>query len=198
MPDAGAIILAAGGSRRFGRPKQLLAFQGESLVRRSVRAATEAGIASVAVVTAESTDAIKGELSETSAAVVENGDWQRGLGTSIRCGLRHLRASVPDLEAVVIIACDQPFVEASTVAALIAEQKRSGKPIVASRYAETLGIPALFDRSCFEALLALPDDSGAKTLIESRPDEVAQIKFEQGAIDIDTPADFERLSARST
>jgi molybdenum cofactor cytidylyltransferase len=95
---------------------------------------------------------------------------------------------------VVIIACDQPFVEASTIAALLEERKRSGKPIVASSYAGTLGIPALFDRSCFEALLALADDSGAKALIESRHDEVAQIKFEQGAIDIDTPADFERLT----
>jgi molybdenum cofactor cytidylyltransferase len=194
MPNTAALILAAGGSRRFGRPKQLLAFQGESLVRRSVRAATEAGIAWVAVVAGESIDAIKGEVQGSSATVVENADWQRGLGTSIRCGIRNLRASVPDLEAVVIIACDQPFVEASNVAALIAEQERSGKPIVASSYAGTLGIPALFDRSCFEALLSLPDDSGAKALIESRPDEVAQIKFEQGAIDIDTPADFDRLA----
>ena len=149
---------------------------------------------SVAVVAGESIDAIKGEVRETSAVVVENLDWQLGLGTSIRCGLRHLRASVPALEAVVIIACDQPFVEASTIAALLEEGKRSGKPIVASSYAGTLGIPALFDRSCFDALLALPDDAGAKAFIESRQDEVAQIKFEQGAIDIDTPADFERLA----
>ena len=194
MPDVGAIILAAGGSRRFGRPKQLLAFQGESLVRRSVRVATEAGIATIAVVAGESIDAIKAEVRETSATVVENRDWQLGLGTSIRCGLRHLRASVPDLVAVVISACDQPFVDAGTIAALIVEQKKSGKAIVASSYAGTLGIPALFDRSCFEALLALPDDSGAKALIESRPNDVASIEFEKGAIDIDTPADFERLA----
>jgi molybdenum cofactor cytidylyltransferase len=194
MPNAGAIILAAGGSRRFGRPKQLVAFQSESLVHRSVRVATEAGITSIAVVAGESMDAIKGEVRETSAAVVENRDWELGLGTSIRCGLQNLRASVPDLEAVVIIACDQPFVEASIIAALLEERQRSGKPIVASSYAGTLGIPALFDRSCFEELLALPDDSGAKALIESRQHEVAQIKFEHGAIDIDTPADLERLA----
>ena len=194
MSCVGALILAAGGSKRFGRPKQLLAFQGESLVRRSVRVATEAGIVSVTVVAGESVDAIKDELCETCAAVVQNPDWQRGLGTSIRCGIRQLRASVPHLEAVVIIACDQPFVEANTIAALIAEQKKSGKPIVASSYADTLGIPALFDHSCFAALLALSDDSGAKVLLESRPDDVASVEFEKGAIDIDTPADFERLA----
>jgi CTP:molybdopterin cytidylyltransferase MocA len=94
-----------------------------------------------------------------------------------------------------VLASDQPFVDAQTISALTAMWTDSGKPIVASRYANTLGIPALFDRSCFEELLELPDDSGAKALIGSRPDDVASIEFEQGAIDIDTPADFERLTS---
>jgi molybdenum cofactor cytidylyltransferase len=193
MRNVGAIILAAGGSGRFGRPKQLLAFQGESLVRRAVRAVI-AQCSCVVVVVGDLGGEIENDLGESSAMIVSNADWRRGLGTSIHCGLRHLLASVPDLEAVVIAACDQPFVEPSTIAALITERERSGKPIVASSYANTLGIPALFDRSCFDALFALPDESGAKTIIESRRDDVASIEFEQGAIDIDTPADFERLS----
>lgn len=194
MPDVGAIILAAGGSGRFGRPKQLLAFRGESLVRRAVRAATEACGAGVVVVAGDVRALLEAELRESAATVVENPEWRRGLGTSIRCGLRHLIASTPELDAVVLLACDQPFVEASTIAALVAEQKKSGKAIVASSYANTLGIPALFDHSCFAELLALSDGSGAKALIESQPDRVGQIDFEQGAIDIDTPADFGRLT----
>ena len=195
MRNVGAIILAAGGSTRFGQPKQLVAFQGESLVRRAVRAAMEAECARIAVVAGESIASIEKELRETSAAVVPNPDWQRGLGTSIRCGLQHLLASISDLDAVLIMACDQPFVESSTVAALIAKQKKTRTPIISSSYADTLGIPALFDRSCFEALLALPDQSGAKALIESRPNDVTQVEFERGALDIDTPADLERLTS---
>ena len=195
MRNAGAIILAAGGSGRFGRPKQLLTFQGESLVRRAVRAATEACGAGVIVVAGDTRALIEAELRESGATVVENPDWRRGLGTSIRCGLQHLIASTPELDAVVLMACDQPFVDARTIAALLGEQTTSGKAIVASSYANTLGIPVLFGRSCFEVLLALPDDSGAKALIESRPDDVAQIEFEPGAIDIDTPADFDRLTS---
>jgi molybdenum cofactor cytidylyltransferase len=195
MRNVGAIILAAGGSVRFGRPKQLLAFQGESLVRRAVRAATEAGCARVVVVVGDLHTEIENDLRESSATIVPNADWQRGLGTTIRCGLRHLLASVPDLDAVAIAACDQPFVESSTIAALIAERDRTGKPIVASSYADTLGIPALFDHTCFDLLLALPDESGAKAIIESRRDDVASIEFAEGAIDIDTPADFERLGS---
>jgi molybdenum cofactor cytidylyltransferase len=193
MRNVGVIILAAGGSSRFGQAKQLLSFQGESLVRRAVRTAMEAGCACVTVVVGDSRARIENELRETPAVIVENQEWQRGLGTSIRCGIRHLLSSQPDLDAVVLLACDQPFVNASVITSLVAQRENSRKPIVACSYANTLGIPALFDRACFESLLALPDDSGAKTLIESRSADVAQIEFEKGAIDIDTPADFEQI-----
>ena len=193
MRSVGGIVLAAGGSARFGRAKQLLSFQGESLVRRAVRAALGGGCADVTVVAGELRDSIEMELRESPAVVVENVAWQRGLGTSIRCGVDHLLTSRPELEAVIVLACDQPFVDGNIIAALIAQWENSGKPIVASSYAGTRGIPALFDRACFESLRALPDNSGAKSLIESRPGEVAQVEFEKGAIDIDTPADLARV-----
>ena len=216
MRNIGAVILAAGGSSRFGRPKQLLTFRGETFVRRAVRAAAEAGCNPVIVVVGGNSDAVQSEVdirdsrissssaqaletralvpSAARATVVENASWREGVGTSIRRGLEQLPKSV---EAAVFLTCDQPFVDASVVRKLIAACEKSGRPIAASSYANTLGVPALFDRSCFEALLALPDDSGAKTLIASRPDEVASIAFEEGAIDIDTPEDFARLTAKS-
>jgi molybdenum cofactor cytidylyltransferase len=191
MRNVAAVILAAGASSRFGQPKQLLPFQGESLVRRVVRSAIEAGCARVIVVAGAARDRIETELSGTPAIVVENPGWQRGLGTSIRCGLLHLRSWQPESAAVVLLVCDQPFVDASVIRSLIAEWENSRKPIVACRYAGTLGVPALFDRSCFEEILSLPDETGAKALLQSRSADVAQIEFEKGAIDIDTRADFE-------
>ena len=195
MRNLGAIILAAGGSSRFGRPKQLVKFRGETLVGRAVAAALGAACEKVVVVAGESSDAIQEELRETPASVVRNSEWGRGLGTSIRCGLQFLMASSRELNEIVLLACDQPFVSADVVADLIAEAQRSGKPIVASSYAETLGVPAFFNGSCFTALLDLPDESGAKALIESRRGEVGSVPFAEGAIDIDTPEDFERLAA---
>ena len=208
MRNVAAVILAAGGSGRFGRPKQLIMFRGETLVRRTVHAAAEAGCDPVIVVAGELSDAIRpaDAIRESriasssplcdvaSATVVENTEWRNGVGTSIRRGLQQLAESV---EAVVLLACDQPFVDASVVAMLIAAYEKTGKPMVASSYANTLGIPALFDRSCFAALLALPDDCGAKTLMAARPNDVAAVAFERGAIDIDTPEDFERLTAKA-
>jgi molybdenum cofactor cytidylyltransferase len=196
MRKVGAVILAAGGSSRLGQPKQLLTLRGETLVCHAVRAATDAPCAPVVVVVGESGSAIRTELRGTSAIVIENLEWQGGLGTSVRCGTGHLLEAVPGIDALVLMVCDQPLVEAKTIAALIAEQERTGKPIVASSYANTLGVPALFDRSCFDALLALPDDSGAKALIASRPNDAAAIAFEAGAIDIDTPGDYQRLQER--
>jgi molybdenum cofactor cytidylyltransferase len=195
MRSVGAIILAAGWSSRFGQAKQLLPFQGETLVRRAVRSAIDGGCASVSVVVGDARDSIETELRKTPALVVENREWQRGLGTSIRCGLRHQLNARPELDAVLLLVCDQPFVDASIVKALITQWENSRKPIVACRYAKTLGVPALFDRGCFEELLALPDESGAKALIESRDGGVAQVEFEKGAIDIDTPVDFHRLES---
>jgi molybdenum cofactor cytidylyltransferase len=191
MRNVAAVILAAGASSRFGQPKQLLPFQGESLVRRVVRSAIEAGSVNVIVVAGEARDRIETELCGTPAVIVENADWQRGLGTSIRCGLFYLRSLQPESDAVVLLVCDQPFVDASVIQSLITEWENSRKPIVACRYAGTLGVPALFDRSCFEEILSLPDETGAKALLQARSADVAQIEFVKGAIDIDTRADFE-------
>lgn len=189
MRTTGALILAAGRSIRLGQPKQLLALAGESLVRRAVRVATEGGCAPVAVVTGEEHERLAEELSETSARLIHNAEWQLGVGSSIRCGLELLLA----LDAVIVMACDQPLVNADVIKALIGQGESSGKPIVACSYAQTLGIPALFDRSCFEGLRALPDDSGAKRLLEADLSRVARVEFEGGAIDVDTPEDWARL-----
>jgi molybdenum cofactor cytidylyltransferase len=193
MRNIGAVILAAGGSGRFGRPKQLLTFQGETLVRRAVSAAAEAGCDPMIVVVGDLGDAIRRDLQSASVIVVENPEWQRGLGTSIRRGLQEIGDSIA---AVVLLTCDQPLVDKAIVAELIATYEKTRKPMVACRYAGTLGVPALFDRSCFADLIALPADSGAKALMTARPNDVAVVAFEEGAIDIDTPEDFERLTAK--
>ena len=193
MRRVGAIILAAGGSTRLGQPKQLLVLEGETLVRRMVNAASAAGCTHVTVVVGETRDRVAAELRGTAAEIVANEHWQNGLGTSIKRGLAHLVRARPEIENVVLLACDQPFVDRAVVHALIKAGEASGKEIVASSYAGTLGVPALFDRVCFEALLSLPDDTGAKSLLTADESRVARVEFPEGALDIDTPADLDRL-----
>jgi molybdenum cofactor cytidylyltransferase len=188
-----AVVLAAGGSTRFGKPKQFALFQGETFIARMVTAAIEAGCARVVVVTGEDSTQVSLELSGLAVSIAMNPNWQSGLGSSIAVGIRHAMDLTPDLEAVVLLTCDQPFVTVAVLAQLIQLRLTSGKPIIASAYAETIGIPALFDRSCFPDLLRLKGDSGAKGIILTRPQDVASFDFPAGEIDIDTAADYEKL-----
>ena len=197
MQKIGAVILAAGESSRFGRPKQLVQFRGKSLVRRVVDAAKDANCSAIVVVLGSRREQIERELKETDAIVAENEDWRRGIGSSIRVGVESAVNQAPDIEAIVLLTCDQPFIKTDTIECLIAMREKTKKAIVASSYSETLGVPALFDRSCFQELLALDDETGAKAIILSNRERVAELLFPEGKIDIDTAPDYEKLTAQS-
>jgi molybdenum cofactor cytidylyltransferase len=192
-----AVVLAAGGSTRFGKSKQLAAFRGETFVRHIVAATVEAGCAPVVVVVGEDAAQITLELNGLAASIAMHPQWSIGLGSSIGVGVKHVIDSAAEPDAAILLACDQPFVSAATLRQLIQLRLTSGKPIVASAYAATLGIPALFDRSCFPDLLQLKGDSGAKGIILSRQHDVAPFYFPAAAIDIDTAADYQRFLAQN-
>ena len=196
MLNIGAVILAAGESSRFGRPKQLIQFRGKSLVRRMVHAARRARCSPTLVVIGAHHGEIERELKAEDAIIVENENWRLGIGTSICAGMRRLIDAAPTLEAVVLLVCDQPFVDARTIARLITLREKTKRAIVASSYANTLGVPALFDRSCFQELLVLDNATGAKMVILSNRERVAQFPFPEGKIDIDTLDDYEKLIGR--
>jgi molybdenum cofactor cytidylyltransferase len=188
--NVGAVVLAAGGSSRLGRPKQLLQFRGQSLVRVAVEAAIGAECAPIVVVLGAESERIKLELIGRQILFVPNDDWRRGIGSSIRAGVKALEFC----DAIAILACDQPHVTADLIGSLIRIQEETHQPIVASAYAETLGVPALFAQSCIEKLLSLGDKSGAKSILQAQPNDVAQVAFPEGAIDIDSATDYERLN----
>lgn len=185
-----ALVLAAGGSARLGRPKQLLRFQEQTLVRRAVGAARGAGCSPILVVVGRDRAEIATELADLAVDLLPNDSWESGIGTSIRAGISTLSGA----EAVVILTCDQPYVSAELISRLIEEQGSSPRAIVASSYAGTVGVPALFTRACFEKMLSLGDQEGAKALLLAHPDEVAPVDFPEGAVDIDTAGDYSALT----
>ena len=119
MPVA-AIILAAGASRRLGRPKQLLEFRGETLLARTIRLAKESGASPVIVVLGAQFENISASIERKNEIVVRNEEWAQGIATSIHAGMRAMDANAKDASGVLILGCDQPRLTADHLRSLIA------------------------------------------------------------------------------
>jgi molybdenum cofactor cytidylyltransferase len=188
----GGVVLAAGGSSRLGQPKQLLLHEGKSLVRRTAEAAVAAGLAPLVAVLGANPGAVAAELTGLPVRTVLNPDWAEGLGRSLQVGLRALPPEAVD--AALVVLCDQLRVNAAHLGALVDTFARTRAPIVASGYAGTRGVPALFSRALFAELEALPPGEGARRVIAHAPTRVVEVALEGGAEDVDTAADLARLS----
>jgi CTP:molybdopterin cytidylyltransferase MocA len=181
------VLLAAGSSRRLGHPKQLLVWQGETLVRRAARAALDAGVDELIVVTGAERDAVAAALAGLDLRVVENERWSEGIGTSIAAGVRAASGA-----AVLVLLADQPGVDAGLLAELIAGMDE-GHERVACAYGGGIGVPALFSSpSDLDALRALSGDRGARPLLMRAGADVLAIPAERAAHDIDDEVDWRR------
>ena len=188
----GIILLAAGASVRLGEAKQLLEFDNQTLLRRSAETALKVSDCVVITLGARS-EILRREIEDLPVKIVENEYWDAGMGGSVRIGLATLIEKAENLKGVIIMVCDQPFVSRDCLEKLIAKFKETNAPIVACEYSNTLGVPVLFSANIFPELLALEFSHGAKTLIKKHRQQVVSVAFPEGAFDIDTPEDYERL-----
>ena len=191
LPVVGAIILAAGESRRMGRPKLLLPYKGVPLLRRSVDAAVGGGCRDVVVVLGADRDRYEAQFAGTPARIAYNPDYVEGMSSSIRSGIEALS---PDVQAAVIMLADQPFIDAEIIRRLIETYQTSGMRIVACQYGSVRGVPTLFDRALFLELLLLEGDQGARQVMETYPRHVTAIEIPpEAARDVDRPEDLPLL-----
>lgn len=192
----GAILLAAGASERLGAPKQLVRFQSETLVRRTAKFALAAS-SRVVVTLGARVEIVRSEIKDLPVEIVENKDWKLGMSGSIRAGLKRLLADAEEPEAVIVMVCDQPFADEKLLEKIVEKFTETDAPVVACAYQNTLGVPALFHRNLFPELLALDtEDAGAKRLIVKYESQAAIVPFPEGAFDVDTPEDYEKLIAK--
>jgi molybdenum cofactor cytidylyltransferase len=193
-PSVGLILLAAGASTRMGTAKQLLPYRGCSLVRYMAEVALGSKCQPIVVVLGANADRIKPEIATLPLQIALNDRWSSGMGTSIVAGVQQIGAG-QSLDAVIIMLCDQPLVTSFHLNQLIFAYEATHRPAMASAYANTLGVPALFDRGLFPDLLSLTANVGAKYLIGQYGDRVYPVSFPQGAIDLDTPEDYQGCPA---
>jgi len=189
----GVIILAAGSSSRLGSPKQNLVYKGKTLLQRALETAEASICDPVIVVLGANADLIRPSLDGYKITITQNDDWQEGMASSIQTGVKALQNINPGIQSVILMLCDQPFVDTWLLNLLIMAQGKDG--IVVSAYNDAMGPPVLFDKVYLDDLLVLQGAEGAKKVIQQYPHAIVEITFPQGGIDIDTIADYEKLKA---
>lgn len=201
MTQIGAILLAAGESKRMGTPKQLLTYQGKTLIRHTITELIAANCDPIVVVLGAYSDRIGAEIKDLPVYICHNPHWQQGMSSSIVKGVEVILKINCDLEAVIISLVDQPLITAKLYKLLIANYLKSqtkascvsSSKAIASIYANTIGVPALFSHTLFDRLLKLQHQGGAKQLLKIHSDPQFNLDLPQAAIDLDTPQDYQNL-----
>jgi molybdenum cofactor cytidylyltransferase len=185
------VILAAGGSERFGRQKLLEHWGGEALIRHAVRAAVRSGLDQVVVVVGAEREEVERALTDMPVRIVVNEAWREGQAGSLRLALGTLPEQV---EGAVFLLGDMPLIEPELVKALILEHRRTLGPIIAPTASGRRGNPVLFDRTTFRALAEIRGDRGGRAIFDRF--QVHEIPWDDTASkDVDTLDDLRQLTS---
>jgi molybdenum cofactor cytidylyltransferase len=194
LQKLGAVLLAAGGSSRLGRPKQLLRIEDEALVTRMARLLVELEPGSVMVVTGSASQAVKDQLSGLPVQIVHNPRWQDGMAGSLATSVKNLPAEV---DGVLIVLCDQWRVGLEDLRELVRDWSADISHIAAACWDEdgrqVIGPPAIFPRALFEELTTLKGDRGARAVIGKHREHASFVAMENARFDLDEPADLDEF-----
>ena len=192
--DAGslhAIVLAAGGSTRFGSAKQLVRIGDRPLLSLVAgRAAEVVGHALLIVLGAQAAE-LAPLLKHSAGSTVVNRDWREGLASSIRAGIARLP---PSCAGAMLVLADQACVTAEDLRRLAGAWRRQPLCVAAAQYSGSVGAPAIFPRHLFSELSDLRGDSGARVLLKRHADSLVKVPMTSAAFDLDTPDDLLELS----
>jgi molybdenum cofactor cytidylyltransferase len=182
----------------MGSPKQLLDYHGRPLIRHAAETALGTQCDAVVVVLGANAAQIRAALDGIAPGtkvleIAENPRWPEGMGTSIQTGIR--AAETLGLDGAILALADQPLITPQILDRLIAEHGHTGRPIVASQYAGTVGVPVFFARSHFPQLLALAPGQGCKGVILESGEAALRIDCPEAEIDLDTPVDYASLTS---
>jgi molybdenum cofactor cytidylyltransferase len=187
------LVLAAGGSRRLGQPKQLLPYRNTTLLGHVVDVARACAFDQRVVAVGGSADDVRANVELGGVDVVVNEAFGEGCSSSIAAALGVVD---PRCETLVLMLGDQPAVTPATVHALVAA--RGTAPLAVCRYDDGRGHPIAFDRSVFGDLSSLHGDKGVWKLLDRRAADVVEVRV-RGPIprDVDTPEDYEAVVAEA-
>jgi molybdenum cofactor cytidylyltransferase len=203
-----AIILAAGSSSRFGKPKQLLDYHGKPFVRVVAEVALQAELDPIVVVTGTEHDKISTALADLPVNVVQNPNWADGQSSSIQVGVENLAPSVlsdispkfsefrGEIGSAFFLLADQPHVTPTVIRALVEEHARTLHPVIAPMVEDRRANPVLFDRVTFPALMALEGDIGGRGIFSKFSPKYVHWNDSRLLLDVDTPDAYKKLIER--
>jgi CTP:molybdopterin cytidylyltransferase MocA len=185
--SVGAIVLAAGTSRRYGSPKQLVVVDGRTLLEHAIATAGAAGLDPVVAVVPVWLSR-PASLDDPRLHWIRNAFPERGLSLSLRLGIGAISERAP---AVLILLGDQPRVPQATISAVLAA--RGERPIVAAETAGVLAPPVLLERTHFRLVEGLSGDIGLRQLLREHPELVTSVPVRAHPPDVDSPADLRSI-----
>jgi len=186
-----AIILAAGGSTRFGSPKQLLEWQGETLINRVINLAKNARLDPVIVVLGSDYERIEENILEKEKLIIiKNRDWEVGQSSSLIAGVRELENLK---KSFAVLLCDQPQITGKHIESLVKIYSENDTDIVITEIAGKIIPPVIFSPICISGIDRLKGDSGARSIINDYRNIKYKEKDQRLLMDIDTPEDYCRL-----
>lgn len=191
-PELAVLILAAGESKRLGKPKQLLPYQQSTLLEHSISCAKSVS-ANTFIILGANAEAIRQQINLSGHQIVINPNWKEGIGSSIAYGIQTIVRKFISCKQVLILLTDQPKISTQLLDKLVLSHQKEGKLITACNYGETIGVPAVFDQSLFPYLAELKNDQGAKPIIKAHISKTSLVDFPEGKIDIDTDGDLKFL-----
>lgn len=186
MEKTPIIILAAGESKRLGFSKQLVHFQGDTLLNNSIKLACSISKNVTVILGANFNEISKSITNKQTINILRNENWKSGMASSIKLGVEFHR----NADKILIMLCDQIYLTNSILLELFEKEKQSQKPIIACNYGEKIGVPILFNQTIFNDLMALSGDKGASAILKNHQESIESILFEKGIFDVDSPQDL--------
>lgn len=191
-----AVVLAAGGSSRLGRPKQLERWGDTTLLGHIIDQVRQFPVDEIWVVLGSGIDEILDRVDLEDCGVVENPEWEEGIASSLRVGLDALLQK-SRADAALIVIGDQPQLDQRVVTEVVDTFAQAGRPVVIPKYRYTWGNPVLVDRSLWPRLMSLEGDEGARRLFQAHPEWVEEVWIDHlPPRDVDTEADLAELRPR--
>ncbi|NMC47748.1 MAG: nucleotidyltransferase family protein [Chloroflexi bacterium] len=185
-----AIVLAAGGSSRLGRPKQLIPWRGTTLLNYTIAEIEKSGITDILLVLGASAETVQNSINNRKLRIVINSNWKSGKASSIKAGMDELDA---EIEGAMIFLCDQPYISAALIRCLLKAGHGSQASIIAPGVHGKPSNPVLFKNDTFQAFSSLKGEEGGKKLFDQFAMELIPWHDERILMDVDTLEDLQRL-----